>query len=285
MRKTILILGAICGLLTVACGQSYKGFDFYFNGGLYRGHSYNATYYNGNNNEINIGRVLGNEILKNEIDRNIAENAGVILDSKGVHLEELPRRMHYDWSFVFGLGAAYRITPTLALTATVGQVKLKTTGTAVFGYNKGVIGNQNADYLNYPIIGREKRSFLEIGLRYTEETGNKFQWFYEFALQLNSVKVENADLVVEGKSYSMIDYYGGAKYDPTITQVEIDPMLGGVGFGGLVCAGLNIKVNEWGALAPFAQLQYSSYHLGEFRHFKPNLYFGVRIIVKDYLFA
>ena len=284
MKQHIILCTLSC-LLTMAFGQSYKGFDFYFNGGLYRGHSYNATYYNGNNDEINIGRILENNILKNEIDRSIAENAGVILDNKGVHLEELPMKMHYDWSFIFGLGAAYRLTPTLALTACVGQVKLKTTGTAVFGYNKGVIGNQNADYLNYPIIGREKRNFLEIGLRYMEETESKFQWFYECALQLNSVKVENADLVIEGKSYSMIDYYGGAEYDPTITQIEIDPMLGGVGFGGMVGGGLNIKVNEWGSLSPFAQLHYSSLHLGERRHFKPNFYFGIRIIVKDYLFA
>lgn len=283
--KQLIIFG-ILGLLSASVyAQSYKGFDFYFNGGLYRGHSYNATYYNGNNDDINIGRILNNDILKNEIDRNIAGNAGVILDSKGVHLEELPARMHYDWSFIFELGAAYRLTPTLALNASVGQVKLKTTGTAVFGYNKGVIGNQNADYLNYPLIGKEKRSFLEVGLRYTEETDGKFQWFYEFALQLNSVKIENADLVVEGKSYSMIDYYGGAKYDPTITQVDIDPMLGGVGFGGAVGVGMNIKVNEWAALSPFAQLHYSRFHLGEYKHFKPNCYFGVRIIVKDYLFA
>ena len=142
--KQLIIFG-ILGLLSASVyAQSYKGFDFYFNGGLYRGHSYNATYYNGNNDDINIGRILNNDILKNEIDRNVAENAGVILDSKGVHLEELPARMHYDWSFIFELGAAYRLTPTLALNASVGQVKLKTTGTAVFGYNKGVIGNQNA---------------------------------------------------------------------------------------------------------------------------------------------
>lgn len=283
--KEKILTAVCCCLICAAHCQSYKGFEFYFNGGLYKGHAYNATYYNGNNNDINIGRVLENNILKNEIDRNIAERSGVILDGKGIYLEELPMKMHYDWSFIFGIGAAYRLTPELSLTATVGQIKMSTTGMAVFGYKKGVIGNQTADYLNFPIIGKEKRNFLEIGLRYTGSGESKFSWYYEFALQLNSVKVENADLVVEGAHYSMIDYYGGAKYDPTITQVEIDPMLGGIGFGGVVGGGLLMKINEWGALSPFAQLHYSRFHLGEYTRLKPNYYFGVRIIVKDYLFA
>lgn len=276
---------AFCLLATNIHGQSYKGFDFFFNGGMYKGNSKNATYYNGGNDDIRITRILGNSILKQEIDRLVAENSGVILDSKGVHLEEIPARMHYDWSFGIGVGFAYRITPTISLTGTVGQVKLRTHGTAVFGYNKGVIGNQTADYLNYPIIGNERRSFLEVGIRYLEESENICSWFVETALQLNSVKVEDADLVVEGKSFTMIDYYGGANYDPTIYQTVIDPMLGGVGFGLTAGGGIHLKINNWAALEPFGQLQYCRLHLGETRYFTPNYFFGIRIIVRDYLFA
>jgi hypothetical protein len=265
--------------------QSYKGFDFFFNGGMYKGNSRNATYYNGGNEDINIGRIFGNKILKQEIDRLIAENSGVILDNKGVHLEEIPARMHYDLSFCFGIGFAYRLTPEIALTGTLGQVRLKTQGTAVLGYNKGVIGNQNADYLHYPIIGTEKRNFLEVGIRYMEAEERTCRWFVEMALQLNSVKVENADLYIEGKAFTMIDYYGGANYDPTITQTVIDPMLGGVGFGIVAGGGLRLKINAWSALEPFGQLQYSRFHLGEPYRFTPNFQAGIRIIVRDYLFA
>ncbi|MBO7624945.1 MAG: hypothetical protein J6S82_06550 [Bacteroidales bacterium] len=286
MKQTILITALLLSLLPYrTSGQSYKGFDFYFNGGMYKGHSQDATYYNGGNDDIRIGRILGNSILKQEIDRLVAENGGVILDSKGVHLEEIPARMHYDWSFIIGVGFAYRLTPTVSLTGTVGQVKLQTQGTAVFGYNKGVSGNQTADYLHYPIIGREKRSFLEVGLRYMEEEERTCRWFAEMALQLNSVKIENADLMVEGKAFTMIDYYGGASYDPTIVQTEIDPMLGGVGFGLLAGGGVRLKINQWAALEPFAQLHYSRFHLQTPARFHPNLYLGIRIIVRDYLFA
>ena len=286
MKRFFLITALSLSLLPLrTTGQSYKGFDFFFNGGMYKGNSKNATYYNGGNNDIRIGRILGNSILKQEIDRLVAENSGVILDSKGVHLEEIPARMHYDWSFAIGVGFAYRITPTISVTGTVGQVKLHTHGTAVFGYNKGVIGNQTADYLNYPIIGNERRSFFEVGIRYLEESENIFSWFVETALQLNSVKVEDADLVVEGKSFTMIDYYGGANYDPTIVQTVIDPMLGGVGFGLTAGCGIHLKINNWAALEPFGQLQYCRLHLGETRYFTPNYFFGIRIIVRDYLFA
>ena len=286
MKHTILIsLLMLSALPLQLIGQSYKGFDFFFNGGMYKGNSHDATYYNGGNNDIRIGRVLENKILKEQIDRLVSEQSGVILDSKGVHLEEIPARMHYDWSFCFGVGFGYRITPALSLTGTVGQVKLRTQGTAVFGYNKGVSGNQTADYLNYPIIGKEKRNFLEVGIRYLEEEERTCRWFAEMALQLNSVKVENADLVVEGNNFTMIDYYGGATYDPTITQTVIDPMLGGVGFGLVAGGGVRLRINDWAALEPFAQLHYSHFHLQEARQFHPNLYLGIRIIVRDYLFA
>ena len=286
MKHFLISVTILCLLLPLHThGQAYKGFDFFFNGGMYKGHSDQATYYNGGNKDIRIGRVLENRILKEQIDRLVSEQSGVILDSKGVHLEEIPARMHYDWSFCFGVGFGYRITPALSLTGTVGQVKLRTQGTAVFGYNKGVIGNQTADYLNYPVVGKEKRNFLEVGVRYMEASDSKYKWFAECALQLNSVKVESADLVVEGEYFTMIDYYGGADYDPTITQTLIDPMLGGVGYGITACGGLHMTINSWAALEPFLQLQYSRFKLGDHNRFRPNGFIGIRILVRDYLFA
>ncbi|MBO4282495.1 MAG: hypothetical protein J5873_04810 [Bacteroidales bacterium] len=283
--KKRLGLFCLCLFSMSLNAQSYKGFDFFFNGGMYKGHAYHATYYNGANEEINIQRILGNKILKDQIDQLVAEKAGVTMDSKGVFLEELPQKMHYDWCFQFGGGFAYRITPNLALTGTFGQVKLRAAGTAVFGYNKGVIGNQSRDYLNYPLIGKERRSFLDIGIRYTQPSETSFSWFYEGSLQLNNVKVENADLVVEGESFTMIDYYGGANYDPTVTQIKIDPMLGGTGFGASACIGLQMKINQWAFLAPYVQCQYSRIHLGSYLEAKPDYILGVRILLKDYVFA
>ncbi len=284
MKQRLGLFG-FCLLSLCVNAQSHKGFDFFFNGGMYKGNAYHATYYNGNNDDINIGRVLENKILKDQIDQLVAEKAGVTMDSKGVYLEELPQKMHYDWSFQFGAGFAYRITPTLAFTASIGQVKLRSYGTAVFGYNKGVIGNQSKDYLNYPLIGKEKRNFLDIGIRYTQASKTSFSWFYEFTLQVNSVKVENADLVVEETPFTLIDYYGGAKYDPTIIQTVIDPMLGGTGFGASGCVGLQMKINNWAFLAPYVHCQYSRIHLGELKHLKPDYILGVRIVLKDYAFA
>jgi len=91
--------------------------------------------------------------------------------------------------------------------------------------------------------------------------------------------------VIEDKPFTLIDYYGGADYDPTITQTLIDPMLGGVGFGLTACGGLHLEINNWAALEPFVQLQYSRFHLGDHNRFRPNGLIGIRILVRDYLFA
>ena len=156
---------------------------------------------------------------------------------------------------------------------------------AVFTYNKGVSGNQTADYLMYDLVGKEKRSFLEVGFRYTQISYTPFHWFMEFTAQLNSVKIESADLMVEGNSYTMIDYYGGVNYDPTIYQTEIDPMLGGAGFGACLLGGIQIDINDWSALEPFAQVQYSRLKLNDPYRFKPSYLLGVRIRVSDMMFS
>ena len=286
MKRIICFIGICLGWILTSLGQGNgKGFNFFASAGIYEGNRYHATYYNGNNEDINIRRVLGNSILKNQIDRSVSEKNGIILDEKGIILDELPASMHYNWSFSLNLGAAYRLNEEFSLIATVGQVKLTAHSQAVFTYHKGVSGNQTADYLMYDLVGKENRNFLEIGMRYRQISDNRFRWFWEVTAQLNSVKVENADLVVEGNSYTMIDYYGGATYDPTIDQTFIDPMLGGVGFGGCTTLGLSMQINDWAALEPFAQLQYIRIRLSEPYRFKPNYLIGVRINVSDMLFA
>lgn len=265
--------------------ETYKGFDFYFSGGMYKGNTYHATYYNGNNEEINIGRILSNKILKDRID-NLVSESGVILDNKGIYLSELPEKMHYEWRFAVGLGLNYYLSPNFSLSASAGQVKLKAKGTAVFSYNKGVVGNRNGgDYLMYPLIGEEKRSYLEFGFKYTFVEESRFQYFINFLAELNSVEVENADLYIENNAFTMIDYYGGAKYDPTINQTRIDPMLGGVGFGATLGLGIKISINEWFAIEPAFQIQYSRLSLGEYKLFKPSCLIETKIVVRDKIFT
>lgn len=284
MKKFPLLFVLII-IFSITKGQdSDKGFDFFISAGMYQGNKYQASYYNGNNQDINIGRVLGNTILKEQIDRSVSES-GVIMDSKGIILEELPETMHYNWKFAINLGVAYRINEEFSLIASVGQVKLNAHSYAVFSYNKGVSGNQTADYLNYDLLGKERRNFLDVGFKYTQITENRVHWFLEFTAQLASVKVESADLIVEGDNYTMIDFYGGADYDPTIYQTVIDPMLGGIGYGGCLLAGLKINVNEWVALEPFAQIQYTHLPLSEPYRFKPSYNVGVRINLNDHFFS
>ncbi len=287
MNKRIFSFLLICAVFPSLFAQTetdYKGFDFFVSAGMYKGNSYHATYYNGWNDDINIRRVLGNPILMNTINRLVSERSDVILDEKGILLDEVPAKMHYNWSFGIQLGLNYYFSPEWALTLSVEQTKLRTVGTAVFVYNKGVIGNQTKDYLHYSLMGSERRNFLELGIRYLQPSDNYYRWFFEFAAQLNSIDIENADLVIEDENFTMIDYYGGAPYDPTISQVEIDPMLGGVGFGIRGSLGLRLKINNWAALEPCAHVQLSRFHLGEYTRIKPNYELSVRIVLRDRAF-
>ena len=99
--------------------------------------------------------------------------------------------------------------------------------------------------------------------------------------------MQSADLVIEDTYFTMIDYYGGQIYDPTINQTQIDPYLGGVGGGVLAGVGLRMLFTQSIALEPVVQLQYTYINLevNSFKKMLPSYNFMIRLIVGDKIFA
>ncbi|MDR2409905.1 MAG: hypothetical protein LBE13_17590 [Bacteroidales bacterium] len=313
MKNKCFLFLFICGnvfLTTVFAQKSStkidttKGFDFFFNAGMYLGNKANANYYAGDPSrdpdpskrkygDPNIWYVLNNPYIYNEIVRRIGENhTGVILDTAFFRLSEISG-IRYNLAFSFGVGARYRFSEHFTLSFLFSQVRLTAEGTPTFEI-KGTgpnLANGGIKYLgsneNYKLVGKERRNFFGVNASYLFETTIPYVFpFVEIGVHVNSTKVMSCDVFIEGDNYSIINRYGeGTVYDPGIDATEIDPHLGGIGYGFIGGFGVRLAFNKWAAIEPVVQVSAEKINLSSYSQIRPNYNFMIRLVMGDKVFA
>ena len=268
------------------------GFDFFFNAGMYLGNKKNANYYRGYPDPLNsryadpdIFYIIKNKYWWEEIQHIIDRNRkGIILSTLRF---ENPSEMKYELAFSFGVGARYRFSESFALSFLFSQARLTAHGQATFGAKStGVNPDQEGrTYWDYSIIGKERRNFFEMNIYYFFITNHPSIFpFLELGVHMNSVKVLSADLEIEGVLFSMINNYGDVLYDPSISQTEINPNLGGVGYGFVGGLGIRLAFNKWAAIEPVVQVGAEKLNLSSYGKIKLNYNFIIRLVVGDKVF-
>ena len=270
--------------------ESMKGFDFFFNAGMYKGHKFNANYYRGVPDEMNkkigdpdITYVLGNKYWYDEIMNWIDDNeTGIILDKRErVALSN----MHYNLTFYFEIGVRYRFTESLMLNILFGQARMTAMGTANFEFNSTEV-NMPTKIIEYPLIGKERRNIFQVHLTYLFHTTVPYVFpFVEIGGHLNSVKVVNSDIYFYERPYDMINRYGDIPFVPGSGATELNPQIGGVGFGFMGGFGIRLAFNSWAAIEPVVQVSADKLNLSSFGKIKPNYNFMVRLVVGDGVFS
>ena len=268
------------------------GFEVFFNAGMYLGDKYNANYYQGypdpmnrNDADPNIGYVLGNKFWRDEIwhliyDKNHNDIVDTFFRFEGVS------NMKYNLAFAFGVGLRYRFSESFTMSLLFSQVGLTADGLASFGVNgRGANLDNGIMYLNYKVMGKERRIFLELNASYLFETVYPSIFpFLELGVHVNNVKVLKSELIVEKQAFSMIDMYGGMAYVPGIDHTSINPYLGGIGYGFMGGVGLRLALNKWAAVEPVIQVNMEKLNLSSYGKMRPNYHFIVRISAGDRLF-
>ncbi|MDR0368539.1 MAG: hypothetical protein LBH82_05295, partial [Bacteroidales bacterium] len=226
--KQLLFFCTIClffidNTFSQSTGNKYvpKGFDFFFNSGMYKGHKFNANYYRGIPDEMNrrygdpdINYIFGNKYWMDDMLNLIdANNTGIILEKPSVHLSE----MRYGLAFYFEVGARYRFNESFMLSFLFGQARLSASGTAGLGFKgTGVNLDMGTVYLQYPVIGKERRNFFQAQITYLFHTTIDYIFpFVDLGVHLNSVKVMSSELFIEEVPFDMINRYeDGYSYVP-----------------------------------------------------------------------
>ena len=296
-NKSFLVLFILClfSIASFAQKREYekdtmKGFDFFFTAGMLKGHKFNAEYYRGEPDNLNrrdgdpdIMYVLGNKYWYDDIMNLINDSeTGIILNNKErVALSS----MHYNLGFYFEIGARYRFTESLMMSILFGQARLTAMGTANFEFNSTEV-NLPTKIIEYPLIGKERRNIFQVHLTYLFYTTVPYVFpFIEIGGHLNSIKVVSSDVYFYERPYDMINRYGDLPYIPGSGATELNPQIGGVGYGFMGGFGIRLEFNSWAAIEPVVQVSADKLNMSSFGKIRPNFNFMVRLVVGDKLFS
>ena len=265
-----------------------KGVDFFFSPGMYVGNKKNANYYRGfptkesDYADPDIKYMLNDKIRHDEIMILIKQNNLGIGDTT-FRLENVSG-MRYIANFSFGIGLRYRFTKNLSIGIALTQSLMTANGKAYIGIKIYEPNSNNT--LTYDLVGKERRTFFELTTQYMFSTAGMVSPFLEADMHLNNTVVKNSDLIIEGKSYSLLNKIGlGVAYDPSISQPEVNRKRGGVGYGFSAALGFRIAFNKWAALEPVAQFRMEKIQLAGYNAMAPNYNFMIRLVLGDKFFA
>jgi hypothetical protein len=271
--------------------NTLKGFDIFVSAGMYVGHRENANYYRGihipsksNYGDPNIRNIFNNRYRISEIKDVLDADPTTLSDS--VSLGGLSE-MTYRVSFAFNVGLRYRLGKYVTLGITFGQALLTAQGTATIDLlNTSGINIGDINHKQYPLIGKERRNFFGLNLLCYIPTKSIITPFVEAGIHINSVKIRSADLFVEKRPFTLINWYGeGMEYVPNTEYTTVDPKLGGVGFGLGMGIGIKIAFTPWFSIDPIAEICAEKPHLAGYDKMTPNFNFAIRLVMSDKIFA
>lgn len=225
-----------------------NGLLFGANLGIYRANRYSAQYYNGsqhyNNNPKN---VIESTIF--DFPQNY-ENIKQKLNVPDFSVSELPAKMNYSYSFMFGIFFKYCIKNS-GIFAQFNFAKL--TAKDVFTISvKDPLNPDIPKYMPESVYGSEQRTNIDIGYYHTFSPDESTRPYMELGVNINNTKFLYNRINIEGLEYSIADPF--AAYH-ILNQ-------GGIGYGGFAGAGVELVFKESISVNPGFDLYYSKTKLG-----------------------
>ena len=262
------------------------GVDFIIGGGIYFGSKKTAGYYSGQpQNENNLNYIFDNYSWKKDIVKLITDNNNFISSTDTtIGIKEYPTAVKYKPAMSVMLGASYRFNKHWRLSIYYTFARLTAKDIFTVSYTNLVPGNERNDYLQYLLIGKENRSFIDVTGSYTFDASQYIKPFIEFGAQLNFVKVKSFDAVIENREFNLLDVYGGSNYVAGTYMQEFEPNYGGAGFAFTGTAGVKFCFNENISIDPIFYISWGKIHLTDYNDFHFNYGAYVRLIMSDGLF-
>lgn len=207
-----------------------------------------AAYYNGgsenkqsNNGGNTLDYIFGNKYWKDEIDQLIINNNKFISSTSKIFLSSYPENdMRYAPAVYVQIGAKYRFNNNWAIAISYAFARLTAKSSFGVQYSPRVPGNDHPETLFYKIQGKENRSLIELTGIYTIETNSIAKPFIELGGQFNFVRVKKLEANIEGRTFSLIDIYGGQPYVANTSMQTTEIKQGGSGFG--ICGAVGVKI-------------------------------------------
>ncbi len=299
MKQFLLLTTIFVLCLPFAWAQetiSHKGFELQFSTNMYWGSVDNANFYSGilkgeDNAAPDITRITTNSLFRDKIENLLDDNyTGITTETLFTANNDYNSgtegisNMRYGISFNFAIEIRYHVNSSFSFGLYFSQSILTAKGTKSFAVNSSNYNTGGLQYIEEQLLGKETRNFFGINFTYMYRNNSRFYPLVEFGTHLNSVKVKSSELIVEGVAFDLIDHYGGVVYTGD-DRTEIDPHLGGVGYGFIASAGVRISFTEYLAVEPLFSVSIEKLKLDGYDKIRPNYSLGIRFVLGDKVFA
>lgn len=242
--------------------KSANGFYLGANIGLYFANKNTAQYYNGAG--VNgVDSVINHSYNYPQIREKL---------NYDFRLAELPTKMRYNPSLLFGLNARYSIK-NFGIFANFNITKLKTKDIFTIEVLDPANTLSEKIYRQETISGSEQRAIIDLGFNYIFKSKGIVRPFIELGVNINDTKFLDNKISIEGLDFNIVNYY--------YSYYHLEQ--GGIGIGAFAGLGAEMTFSEFITIDPRINLYYTKINLGDYDEYKLNSAFYFRIILNGLL--
>jgi hypothetical protein len=245
--------------------------NFGINIGGYWANPYPAKFYDGEDyNPNKVSYVMSNYYWYQDIKNALGASDTVIVT-------EYPEDINYKLAMMFGLFLRYNFNLNWGVALDVNYTQLKAEDVVTFQVDPMTFLTF-PDYRYIPIRGIEQRAHLDLMFQRNFRLKNRMYVFLQGGLNLNYTHVQQSSIYVENREYSMINVYGSQIYVPGLPMQEYTVTQGGVGYGGMVAAGIGIPLVDMFGIEPGFMFNYNNVAIEGYNEFRPSFGFYLRLL-------
>lgn len=285
----VLLCSLPCSLMAQKSSRAtLKGLSLHINAGVLCTNDKTANFYNGNPRNANtLERILYSETYGNQIWNDLTEQdliGSAISNYNQITVAEYGD-MSYNIAFQLGLGFRYDLIGNdWAWQICFDYAKLNAQGMVLLnsGKNLSILTNQNA-YVNCPTSGLEERIYIDLGFIRKFRLNNGLDFEAQIGANVNNTKVESSDIRIAGRTYSILDVWGGEHPSSYVGSYEYVNQ-GGIGYGGYASLAIGFTIPAGTAMQLAYTFHYNKTTLEGYSSFAPHHAISLNVYVNNFSF-
>ena len=257
--------------------RAFGHWDLGLNFGMHWAAKYHAGFYDGSPKNVNnVNYVFNNPYWRKDImrDLNVADT---------FYLGELPENMRYTGAFQIGMYFRKTFDNYTGLSLQFDYTKLTASDVFTLIIDPQSAIGQEPDIRIYNIWGIEDRINIDILFsKYFKIKSPTLLPFFESGFNINSTRVKENKISIEGVDYSLVDVYLNGSYTPNSPQNTYYVQQGGIGWGVSAAVGLKMIFSDYVSIDPGFRVYYQTINLERYQNFGLSYSIFVRLSLSDF---
>lgn len=254
------------------------GFYVGINLGAYFGNAHTANFYNGApGNDNNLNYIFGNKYYIQQIIDTLRVDT--------IQFTDYPHSMHYKAAIAIGGYIKYNFINNFGVFLQFNYSKL----TAQDAFSLTIAPRLYPTFQDirlYPIWGKEVRSNIDLGVSKMFVFGKRVGLSVDFGINMNNTIVKENKIRIDNPEtnqaveLNLVNVYGG-NWVPNSGQTGYNVRQGGIGYGLLLGANLQLIFNDYISIDPGVTVYYKKINFPGYDTFRFHYMAFVRLTFKN----